>query len=759
MKSLLYQFMIISVVGMTLTLVSLLYFHVDLSQHYYSEHLDTHNKSLATVMSNTLLKNGLEQGLLTDTEKFSASTVTRLESILESALRWLPVVKVKIYNRDSIVLYSSKNSEIGDNAQQNEGVQQALTGKPVAGEIHPNDLNEFDNIIETEGMHQHYVPIESPKSGEVIGVFETYMNVPKVARDIQAKQSAIFWLIAALLGIFYLALAITFLRTHRMLLLETQRRLAHLRELEATQAHLEQRVIERTDELEHSRNFLQSVIDGIGDPVLVVKPDFTIALMNKVARSFIPPGQDESDYRYCYQVSHGASTSCDKPGLTCPLTNVMEHGGLERVRHTHYDSDNNPMIVDLVITALYSDKEEFLGVVEVQHDVTRLVRMQEGLEESRSRLLATMNNVPDAIFNCDSEWVIRSCNQAAQSMFNGKESELVNEELTVFFTEDDIINALSSETSVRRQTILKPVQGTEFPAEIWIGSLEDSQGQTSFIVVVHDITERIKSQQELETARQQYFHHDKMAAIGQLAAGILHEVGNPIAAISGAAAEVKQACDSEADGETIGRNIDMIDEQITRLGKITREIADFASPKPSEREMLDLNGLLRGVASLLSYDRRFSSIGFDLQLDKNLPAIVAVNDQLTQVFMNLLINAMDACSSLDREIHNIVLKTELDGDRAHISVRDFGSGMSKQILEHARDVFYTTKAVGLGTGLGLALCDTIVSAHGGEIVIESEEGKGTLVHVYLPVDLAAEKIDEIDSAIKKEEADGLECSS
>jgi len=751
--------MIISVAGMTLTIVSLFYFHIDLSQHYYAEHLELHNRDLATVLRDTLLKNGLEQALLTDSEKLPASTRVELEPILENALSWLPVIKVKIYNRDAIVLYSSKSSEIGDIAQQNEGFRQALTGKSVAGHIHPDHLNEYDNIIETEDLHQHYIPIKSPKSGEIIGVFETYMKVSKVAQDIQAKQATIFWLIAAILGVFYLALAITFLRTHWMLRVETQQRQAHLRELEAIQTHLEQRVIERTAELDKSRNFLQSVIDGIGDPVLVIKPDFTIALMNKEAKNFIPPDEDESNYQYCYQVSHRASSYCAQPEKMCPLTKVMEHGGMERVRHTHYDADNNPMIVDLAVTPLYSDKEEFLGVVEVQHDVTQLVRMQEGLEESRSRLLATMNNVPDAIFNCDSDWVIRSCNQSAQSMFNGKESELVDKDLTDFFTKDDITNALNSATSVRQQTILKRVQGKNFPAEIWIGSLEDSHGQASFIVVVHDITERIKSQQELETTRQQYFHQDKMAAIGQLAAGILHEVGNPIAAISGAAAEVKQACDSGAEGETIGRNIDMIDEQIIRLGKIIRDIADFASPKPSAREMLDLNGLLRGVTRLLSYDRRFSSIGFDLQLDKNLPAIVAVNDQLTQVFMNLLINAMDACSSLDRGIHNIVLKTRLDGDRVHISVRDFGSGMSKQILERARDVFYTTKAVGMGTGLGLSLCDTIVSAHGGEFVIESEEGKGTLIHVYLPVDLTEEKIDKIDPAIKKGDADGLEYSS
>jgi len=702
MKSPLRQFMIISIVGMTLTILSLLYFHIGLSDHYFEEHLDSHNQSLAIALRNTLLQNDLEEALIDGSENMSASMITKFASVLEDGLRWLPVVKVKIYSRDSIVLFSSKSSEIGDNAQQNNAVQQALTGIAVSGRVHPNDRNEFDNVIEFEDLHQHYIPIESSKSGKIIGVFETYMKMSNVASDIQAKQSSIFWLITVLLAIFYLALAITFLRTHRLLQVETQRRQAHLRELKAMHANLEQRVVERTAELDQAKTFLQSVIDGIAIPVLVIRPDFSIALMNEKAKSLIPPDQDEANYKYCYQVSHRKSSFCLQPEQPCPLTKVMEHGGSEMVRHTHYDADNNPIIVDLLITPLYSAKGEFLGVVEVQHDVTQMVQMQAGLEESRSRLLATMDSVPDAIFNCNSEWVIRSCNQSAQGMFNGKESELVDIDFTNFFTEDDMVNALSSETPVRQQTILKPVHGKEFPAELWIGLLEDPHGKTSYIVVVHDITSRIKTQLELETTRQKYFHQDKMAAIGQLAAGILHEVGNPI-------------------------------------------IADFASPKPRERDLLDLNGLLRSVTGLLTYDPRFSSIGVELQLDKNLPAIVGVADQLTQVFMNLLINAMDACSSLGRGKNNIVLKTEFDGDRVHISVKDFGCGMSNETLEHAREAFFTTKSVGQGTGLGLPLCDTIISEHEGEFIIESEEGKGTLVHVYLPVDLAAEETDKIEA--------------
>jgi len=230
-----------------------------------------------------------------------------------------------------------------------------------------------------------------------------------------------------------------------------------------------------------------------------------------------------------------------------------------------------------------------------------------------------------------------------------------------------------------------------------------------------------------------------MAAIGQLAAGILHEVGNPIAAIAGAASALKtineQPSSTSTIDDTVSNNIDVIDEQATRLGKIIREIADFASPKPRERELLDLNGLLRSTTRVLTYDRRFRSIELDLDLDKNLPAIVGVADQLTQVFMNLLINAMDSCSSVNGEKERILLKSQLDGDRVHIYVQDNGHGMSKETLERIMEPFFTTKEVGKGSGLGLSLCETIILAHGGALDFESEEGKGATVHVFLPIDL------------------------
>ncbi len=728
------QFAIISLIGMTLTLLSLIYAHLELSEQYLSEHLDSHNKNLSIVLRNSVLATGLEQELSSGRRELSPVMIENLQAILQQELKWVPVVKVKIYGADATVLFSTRDEEIGKSAAHNQGVQSALAGESVSGQVHPNHFNEFDHIIEVEDLHQQYVPIKSSRSNEVIGVFETYLNVYEVVRDINARQRASFWSIGAILLLFFIALAYVFLRTNRALQAESLQRQAHLDELNQIQGDLERRVEARTAELDHARGFLQSIIDGIGNPLFVIRPDFTIALMNRAAKNLIPPDWGPERYRYCYQVSHRRDTPCTDPDHPCSFAEVMQQGRPASVRHTHYDADNKPVIVELLTTPLYSADGEFEGVIEVEHDVTQLVQMQAGLVESEARLQATMDNVPDAILTCDSRHVIMSVNRSACHLFDCGGDELVGKRIDDLLSGDVNLEVEREENASYQQSAIRRGGDTEIPVDLWMGPLEQDGVVRFYIVVVRDITLRIKSQRELDTSRQQYFHQDKMVAIGQLAAGILHEVGNPIAAIAGATAEFRNSItDSGADREVL-RNIELIDEQITRLGNITREIADFASPRPRERELFDLNGLLRSTARLLNYDRRFSSIGIDLQLDKNLPAVVGVADQLTQVFMNLLINAMDACSGQVGDGDRIIVKSWPDGDLVHVSVQDFGSGMSAETLEHVTEMFYTTKPVGKGSGLGLSLCDTIVRAHGGTMEIESNEGEGTTVHVTLPVD-------------------------
>jgi two-component system NtrC family sensor kinase len=239
-------------------------------------------------------------------------------------------------------------------------------------------------------------------------------------------------------------------------------------------------------------------------------------------------------------------------------------------------------------------------------------------------------------------------------------------------------------------------------------------------------------ERELVITRQKFFHREKMAAVGALAAGVAHEIGNPIAAMSGVLQEmvVEQTTGRRKLRE--GSKLSVLQTQIQRLSAITREISGFAAPQPMERQLLDLNGLVRTTSGLMGYDKRMSRVSLRLDLDNQLPAVYGVADQLTQVIMNLLINAADALSSRAEGSREIALKSELSGKQVCFTVTDNGSGMDQETLQRAFEAFYTTKK-SKGTGLGLSLCYSIITGHGGTIEIESAEGQGTQVKIFLPL--------------------------
>ncbi|MES2297056.1 MAG: ATP-binding protein [Pseudomonadota bacterium] len=247
-------------------------------------------------------------------------------------------------------------------------------------------------------------------------------------------------------------------------------------------------------------------------------------------------------------------------------------------------------------------------------------------------------------------------------------------------------------------------------------------------------------EKELLLERQKYFHQEKMAAIGALAAGITHEIGNPIAAISGIVQEMVLRRDSGAGSCTAEHCNDcrpeLIAAQTQRLAAITREIAEFASPRSAEPQLLDLNAQLRSTASLIRYDRRLENITLSLELDSQMPAIYGVGDQLTQLIMNLVINAVDALEGvggIDGRAPTIVLRTSFDSEHALLRVEDNGEGIPADALGRVFEAFFTTKAAGKGTGLGLSLCYAIAKKHGGSIEIASTPGVGTTVQVLFPL--------------------------
>lgn len=241
-------------------------------------------------------------------------------------------------------------------------------------------------------------------------------------------------------------------------------------------------------------------------------------------------------------------------------------------------------------------------------------------------------------------------------------------------------------------------------------------------------------EKDLAISRQRYFHEEKMTAVKSLAAGIAHEIGNPLETISLVAQDMVNAREKYCGGKGGYCKPELILEQIQRISRITREMSNFTAPSMPEPQLQDINGLIRGACNFVRYDRRYRKTDLVLELDHGIHAVNLVADQFVQIMLNVLINAADACeANKDRPSRVIVSSQQVDAG-VLVRVRDNGSGMNQETLSHAFDAFFTTKTADHGTGLGLIVCKSIVEACGGTIRLTSEEKIGTSVDIFLPAE-------------------------
>lgn len=253
---------------------------------------------------------------------------------------------------------------------------------------------------------------------------------------------------------------------------------------------------------------------------------------------------------------------------------------------------------------------------------------------------------------------------------------------------------------------------------------------------VNQMQEALREREaRLEISRVRQFHREKMAAVGNLSAAIAHEINNPIAAIAGIAQSITHARQSPPCADSgVSCQPHLILEEARRIAAITRQIADFTRPQSLEAQLLDLNGLVGNTCAFLHYDRRFQSIELVMDLDRELPAVFAVGDHLTQVLMNLLINAADALEGASgANGRRVVITTRAVGEEAILTVADNGKGMDEHIKAMAFEDFFTTKSAGKGSGIGLGLSRRLIREGGGEVELESLPGVGTTVAVRLPL--------------------------
>lgn len=243
-------------------------------------------------------------------------------------------------------------------------------------------------------------------------------------------------------------------------------------------------------------------------------------------------------------------------------------------------------------------------------------------------------------------------------------------------------------------------------------------------------------EQQREITREQRVHQEKMAAVGSLAAAIGHEVSNPIAAIAGVTQVIidETTHDNRKASRMFHDFAVEIRKQAERIALIMGQMSTLTTPASPEPELLDLNALIQTTCGFIRYDKRFRGIEFDLDLDRDLPAVTAIADHITQILMNLLINAADAMNQpADAARSRIRVATRLEGADIHLAIADTGHGMSPAVLAKAFQESFTTKPAGKGRGIGLFLCKMLIEQAGGSIGLVSAPGSGTVAHLYLPL--------------------------
>ncbi len=239
------------------------------------------------------------------------------------------------------------------------------------------------------------------------------------------------------------------------------------------------------------------------------------------------------------------------------------------------------------------------------------------------------------------------------------------------------------------------------------------------------VEERTKEIREMQT---HLIQHEKLASLGKLAAGIAHEINNPLGGILLYSHLILEDMKKE---DPLYDNLWKIVKETTRCKDIVKGLLQFARPKEPEAIQIDINATLDDALSLLESQAVFQNLTIKKQLSGDLPHVVADRSQLQQVFINIIMNAADAMSKKG----TLFLKTFMGDDKQFIkiSITDTGHGIKKEDKSRLFEPFFTTKEVGAGTGLGLAICYSIIQKHGGTIEVESEVGKGSTFTVNLPV--------------------------
>jgi histidine kinase len=368
-------------------------------------------------------------------------------------------------------------------------------------------------------------------------------------------------------------------------------------------------------------------------------------------------------------------------------------------------------------------------------DITQVRLLEDELKRSEEKYRTLFNSDPNPIFVLALNTLeIQDANERALNAYGYEKEELVEKSFLDLAEplEWDRLRKVSWDKEGAIYKVKHHTKGNEaILVNIRFSSLKH-MGQDTVIVTTSDVTERLKSEAQLIQA-------SKMATLGEMSAGVAHELNQPLSVIKTSASFLAKKIDRNepVTSDILQSLAEEMDSQVDRASLIINHLRQFGRKTDIRKVNVQLNDCIRGTFTVLGRQLEVHGIKVELDLDEELPPIRGDRNRLEQIFLNLIMNARDAMDEkdalADKSVEKILqISSFRENDKVVVTISDTGLGMSEEVKEKIFEPFFTTKPVGKGTGLGLSISFGIVLDYDGSIEFESVEGRGTTFRIRFP---------------------------
>jgi two-component system, NtrC family, sensor kinase len=360
------------------------------------------------------------------------------------------------------------------------------------------------------------------------------------------------------------------------------------------------------------------------------------------------------------------------------------------------------------------------GIIAVLRDVTERQKAEVSLKRQKELIDRILETIPSAVAVIDNTYKIVFANRAFRNAFNrmGVKSSTPLELIEMKELVQVISDARYNNISDIKYELKYNIDGIE--RSFIVNALLMQQDE--ILLFLNDITDERRRQESL------YFA-DRLASVGKMAAGVAHELNNPLTSVIG----LSQLLLEEGLPESLNTDVEAICKEAQRASQTVKNLLSFARKHESSKQSTPIEDVIHDVINLRAHEHKINNIIVKEEIKDDIPNIMVDYFQIQQVFFNIVINAEQAMIEA-RGKGNLLITAEKIKDIVKISFTDDGPGIRPENIKRIFDPFFTTKSEGRGTGLGLSICYGIVTAHGGNIYAESEIGKGATFIIELPIE-------------------------